>query len=494
MTARDTPAPEPVQSLLDEAGLSHDQRLDDVLQSIRDLGTGPAPECSAELAQLMSDGGRPGQSRRHKRRITFIGGALAVSMGVGMSGVAAGTLHLPGHTGESFDATARFSVRDSADRLEAGGHVRTGPDPLTDAGTTPVPTVERPSGAGSPVPGDSGGSSTTAVPAVPPVPAAPLPPLPPLPQGPGQARTASDAGSVPAAPLPQGTGEARTAPDAGSLPAVPLPPTTGEAGSPARSSAPGPVDARSGVSSVAPTRAGEDAASDVAAAAETAAHRSVTVPAVSGPAEGPTTTTRLASSPVPGQRRETGDARPVAPSGDARVDGVLPRDRFSATSPTTGGSPVMSTLWLRAAAPQPEDTPTLSYRVLTDSDLGGLFPVEAGVYGPDPADVPGGSIEPSDPQDAKPAPSPVPTGSDPAPGVGPSAVPEVDQAAPPEQVAPAGAGTGAEVAAEADADADVTVGGGTGATSPEETPEEALQEIPDEAPKTLQGETSPSDG
>ncbi|MFC3298164.1 hypothetical protein FJV46_09420 [Arthrobacter agilis] len=486
MTARDTPAPEPVQSLLDEAGLSHDQRLDDVLQSIRDLGTGPEPECSAELAQLMSDGGRPGQSRRHKRRITFIGGALAVSMGVGMSGVAAGTLHLPGHTGESFDATARFSVRDSADRLEAGGHVRTGPDPLTDAGTTPVPTAERPSGAGSPVPGDSGGSSTTAVHAV------PVAPLPPLPQGPGQARTASDAGSVPAAPLPQGTGEARTAPDAGSLPAVPLPPTTGEVGSPARSSAPGPADARSGVSSVAPTRAGEDAASDVAAAAETAAHRSVTVPAVSGPAEGPTTTTRLASSPVPGQRRETGDARPVAPSGDARVDGALLRDRFSATSPTTGGSPVMSTLWLRAAAPQPEDTSTLSYPVLTDSDLGGLFPVEAGVYGPDPADVPGGSIEPADPQDAKPAPSPVPTGGDPAPGVGPSAVPEVDQGAPPEQVAAAGAGTGAEVAADAEAVADVTVGGdgGTGATPPEET----LQEIPDEAPKTLQGGPSPSDG
>lgn len=66
----------------------------------------------------MADGGKVPAGRRNKRRITFIGGALAVSMGVGMSGVAAGTPYFPDHVGEAVDSMTRYMVRDSADRIE----------------------------------------------------------------------------------------------------------------------------------------------------------------------------------------------------------------------------------------------------------------------------------------------------------------------------------------------------------------------------------------
>ncbi|WP_104117616.1 hypothetical protein [Arthrobacter sp. B1805] len=110
MTGRDTSSPDSVRQLLDEAGVPQDAAVVRALLDIRALGAGPAPEASAELAQLMADGGRAPQGRRFKRRVTFIGGALAVSMGVGISGVAAGTLHLPVGLGDAVGSITRFTA------------------------------------------------------------------------------------------------------------------------------------------------------------------------------------------------------------------------------------------------------------------------------------------------------------------------------------------------------------------------------------------------
>lgn len=143
MTGRDTPSRDPVLPLLHESGISEDPALIEAVETVRDLAAGPAPDASAELAQLMADGGRARQSRRHKRRVTFIGGALAVSMGVGMSGVAAGTLHLPPGIGTAVESIARFSIRDGADRAEYGA------TPQIEAGTDRAPTVPAPDAAGT---------------------------------------------------------------------------------------------------------------------------------------------------------------------------------------------------------------------------------------------------------------------------------------------------------------------------------------------------------
>ncbi len=116
MTGRDTPSPGSVPHFLAEAGIPKESALVRAVRDIGALGAGPAPDASAELAQLMADGGRAPHGRRNKRRITFIGGALAVSMGVGMSGVAADTLHFPKGFGDAVESMTRFSARDSADR------------------------------------------------------------------------------------------------------------------------------------------------------------------------------------------------------------------------------------------------------------------------------------------------------------------------------------------------------------------------------------------
>lgn len=106
MTGHGLPSSDSVLHLLHEAGIPADPPLVGAVREISALGTGPAPEASAELAQLMADGGKVPAGRRNKRRITFIGGALAVSMGVGMSGVAAGTPYFPDRPA-TWCATAR---------------------------------------------------------------------------------------------------------------------------------------------------------------------------------------------------------------------------------------------------------------------------------------------------------------------------------------------------------------------------------------------------
>ncbi|KQO02910.1 hypothetical protein ASF21_00680 [Arthrobacter sp. Leaf234] len=177
MTGHDTPSPDPVLPLLQESGIPEDPALVRAVGIVRDLAAGPAPDASAALAQLMADGGKAGQGRRHKRRITFIGGALAVSMGVGMSGVAAGTVHFPQGIGDAVESITRFSIRDSADRAELG------PAPLVQAGAGRAPS------------GPAGGAPLT-LPAAPP----PAPAAAPAPGGPAAGPGAGDAlpGGAPA--------------------------------------------------------------------------------------------------------------------------------------------------------------------------------------------------------------------------------------------------------------------------------------------------------
>ncbi|MHA7190116.1 hypothetical protein ACX80N_07480 [Arthrobacter sp. MDT2-16] len=174
MTARDTPSPEPVLRLLGESGLPEEPLLLDAVRHIGALGEGPAPDASAELGQLMADGGRAPRSRRNRRRITFIGGALAVSMGAGMSGVAAGTLHLPSGLGDAVDSIVHFTARDGAGRTERPAHPQTGASEVrapsgrgaagaADEHRTAGPPGDKPPGA----PAASGSAPSTSDPAAP---------------------------------------------------------------------------------------------------------------------------------------------------------------------------------------------------------------------------------------------------------------------------------------------------------------------------------------
>ncbi|MFJ6003023.1 hypothetical protein [Arthrobacter sp. NPDC092385] len=197
MTGRETSDRE--LRILEEAGLPEDPALLHAVRDLRALGTGPAPEASAELAQLMADGGKAPQSRRNKRRITFLGGALAVSMGVGMSGVAAGTLHLPYGLGDAVDSIARFSVHHDPDHHD--------PDRPEPAAPVVAPSIESPAGAlAVPVPAPS---AIAAVPAV---------PVAGDPTGPGDVSGAGAGTVTPEVPSIGG----RTAPGAPlAMPAVP---------------------------------------------------------------------------------------------------------------------------------------------------------------------------------------------------------------------------------------------------------------------------------
>ena len=190
--------------ILEEAGLPEDPALLHVVRDLRALGDGPAPEASADLAQLMADSGKAPQGRRNKRRITFLGGALAVSMGVGMSGVAAGTLHLPQGLGDAVDSIARFSVHHDPDRHDPDRH---GPAPADPAPAVVAPSVESPAGV-------------LAVPVPPPsaIAGVPIVPVAADPTGPGDA---SDAGFRTVTPEVPSVG-GRTAPGAPpAMPAVP---------------------------------------------------------------------------------------------------------------------------------------------------------------------------------------------------------------------------------------------------------------------------------
>ncbi len=92
MTADRPPAGDArLQALFTETGLPAGPATLEALEELRALGSGPVPEPAAELARLIAAGGSPGRPRRNRFRGPIIGGTLAVSMGLGMSGVAAGT-------------------------------------------------------------------------------------------------------------------------------------------------------------------------------------------------------------------------------------------------------------------------------------------------------------------------------------------------------------------------------------------------------------------
>ncbi len=170
MTDRATPSPDTVPEVLDDSGVAAGPALVSGLQDIAALGVGPAPQASAELARLMADGGRAQQGRRNKKRITFIGGALAVSMGVGISGVAAGTLHLTDGLGTAVDSVSRFRAADAAD---ARAERAQPPSVVVPADDRPVGTPIAPVPSPSAVPAPPGGVEETAgAPAAGPVPAA----------------------------------------------------------------------------------------------------------------------------------------------------------------------------------------------------------------------------------------------------------------------------------------------------------------------------------
>ncbi len=118
MTDQDNSSPDSLQHLLDEVGVSADPCLLKALGQIRELGAGPVPEPAKDLSTLFS-ADTPSSGRWSKRRITFLGGALAVSMGVGMSGVAADTFHLSAGGGSGIDSLALNAVGARVDRARA---------------------------------------------------------------------------------------------------------------------------------------------------------------------------------------------------------------------------------------------------------------------------------------------------------------------------------------------------------------------------------------
>ncbi|WP_104167147.1 hypothetical protein [Arthrobacter sp. SX1312] len=245
MTGRETPSPDVVLHLLDEAGIAEEPALVRALEAIGELGAGPAPEVTAELAQLMADGGKAPSDRRTKRRITFIGGALAVSMGVGMSGVAAGTFRLTDGLTEAVESVARFSVRESADRADplpdaragqddGGGHGVVAPSTGTPARSLVEP-VPAPSAAGeADRAADTGPSAAGAGPSV--AEAAPLVPVDTAPSVPVGAAPSVPVRAVPAAAVPTPAVPTPAVP----TPAVPTPAAVAPAAvPPARQAPPG---------------------------------------------------------------------------------------------------------------------------------------------------------------------------------------------------------------------------------------------------------------
>jgi hypothetical protein len=351
MTGRETPSPDSAPRLLEEAGIAEDQVLVHAVRSIAALGGRPAPDASVELAQLMADGGRAPQSRRNKRRITFIGGALAVSMGAGMSGVAAGTLHLRHGFDDAVVSITRFTVRNDVDRAEST------PGPLADAGhghgPAVVPAVPAPAHAPAP-PTSASAPSAPADAGGPPVQA-------PAPASPGAdvaaaARTAPPVVS-PVRP-PAGTvlpaDPATPAPDGSQPRAVPVAP-------PATGTAPGPTGRPD------QARAGQGR------------------PGQAKP--GPVAPGQAKSGPVapgqakPGQGRDRSLPKETTETGPEMISGDTPAPADHRRS------------WLRAPAGPADASFLLDAPVALDPEWLALFPADALLGPEDP--VPGLPVEPA---------------------------------------------------------------------------------------------------
>ncbi len=399
MTGRETPSPDSVPRLLEEAGIAEDPALVHAVRSIAALGGRPAPDASAELAQLMADGGRAPQSRRNKRRITFIGGALAVSMGAGMSGVAAGTLHLREGFDDAVVSITRFTVRNDVDRAEPA------PGPLADAGQghgtavvpavpapvhTPAPSVSAPASA----PADAGGSLVPA-----PAPASPGADDAAAPMAPPATPTAPPA--VPEARPPAGTG----------LPANPATPTPARGGPqqrvvPMTPPATGTVPGTTGRPDQA--RAGQGRPDQATPGQRTA--------------------------PPPPVREKPGQAAPGQVTPGQGQDRGLPKES-TGTDPVTmsGDTPAPVShrrSWLRAPAGPVDATLFLDAPIAPDPDWLALFPADALVDPEGP--VPGLPDEPA-PEDAlpgEPAPEELPAEPTPEDALPVDLVGPVEPAAP----------------------------------------------------------------
>ncbi len=91
MTAGKPPADdERLSQLFDEAALPVAPELLGVLGCVKSLGDRPVPAPGADLLAFFAPADAPDRGRRKRLRGPIIGGTLAVSMGLGMSGVAAG--------------------------------------------------------------------------------------------------------------------------------------------------------------------------------------------------------------------------------------------------------------------------------------------------------------------------------------------------------------------------------------------------------------------
>jgi hypothetical protein len=78
-----------VAQLLEESGQPRNGELADTLLALHTLGSTPVEPPRAELAALMASRAASLRWASRRRRTAFIGGALAVSMGAGVTGVAA---------------------------------------------------------------------------------------------------------------------------------------------------------------------------------------------------------------------------------------------------------------------------------------------------------------------------------------------------------------------------------------------------------------------
>ncbi len=133
MTAGKPPADdEGLSQLFDEAALPVAPELLGVLGCVKSLGDRPVPAPGAALLAFLAPADAPDRGRRKRLRGPIIGGTLVVSMGLGMSGVAAG----PGTFADDL-GSAVHSVMG-----QQGGAV---------AGTAPIDPQHRPSPSDLPI-------------------------------------------------------------------------------------------------------------------------------------------------------------------------------------------------------------------------------------------------------------------------------------------------------------------------------------------------------
>ncbi len=139
MTAGKPPADdEGLSELFDEAALPVAPELLGVLGCVKSLGDGPVPAPGADLLAFFAPADAPDRGRRKRLRGPIIGGTIVVSMGLGMSGVAAG----PGTFADNL-GSAVHSVMGRPDGTAAGPALI---DPTQRPSASDLPDLARPQG------------------------------------------------------------------------------------------------------------------------------------------------------------------------------------------------------------------------------------------------------------------------------------------------------------------------------------------------------------